>query len=1325
MNRKLTDINNLIGYDAIIFPSMADVNTAQLPAIMSTLTSAVYNYHIGIITAGDFLTNDQTGAALPGNPYANMETLLGLARYAGGNSGAVTVTANDVTNPIMKGYTAGQVIQTYASEGYTAYQAVGGTATDVLVNQNVYRRGHTPRRRADHDRRHQRAFRHHGSARRQQPVVERHPERRARHAARCHTAYVPRRGRRGRAHGHGPVAVPGGRVAGRGRARHLRHADTDPPAVEPAIRFRWILLHQHWRQPDRRRSVDNELDVSLPYYKALLAMGSEIGTHSYTHLINPPTTTITETTVGDTPAGSSQITLSALPSFAGVTVGMFVTGLNLGTNTPLPGAAGEGGAVANTQVTAVSGNTITISYVPDGFGGVNDGTLGAIPAGTTLTFSIPAENTNFLQTGDRGAVTSAVGDPFTYDYEFNQSKLLEQTNLGTTIYGAAIPGANETFATDQNILPYYQSVAATATTPGYTGYLTGGWTGIGSGYPSAIGYMSPSATDTGALYIAPNMTFDFTEIQYQGKTVAQAEADWAAQFNALTANAAGTPVVVLPVHDYGVAAWNTTTDTGTGSPYTTQMYTDFIANAYADNYEFLTLEELAARTVAQQKAAINYTTLGNTITATVTPDPTAPDVGGMALDVVNGGTNVIQNVTNWYAYNAQELFLPTHGGTFTINLGATQDNVTHIASLPMRGDLLSVTGDGLNLSFSMFGAGDVIVDLSRTSTPTVTGATIKSLVGNVLDLSLTGLSQHDVTINLLARVTSVAFSADTGSSATDLVTNIAAQTISGVLSGPLGAGDVVQVSLDNGATWLTATATAAAGGMAFSLTGVVLTGSNTLLARVGSAAGAFSTPLSQAYVLDQIAPAVPSVPDLTAASDSGVSNTDNITNVTTPSFTGTAEAGSIVTLLDGASVIGTTVATGGTWTITASTLAAGSHSIAAEATDLAGNMSATSVALATTIESAIAAPSMPDLIAELDSGVSNTDNITNVTKPTFTGTAAAGSTVTLYDGVVALGTAVATVTGAWSIATTSALANGGHSITAKAADVAGNVSVASGTLSISIDAVAPAPPAPPNLVATSDSGRSSTDNITNVATPTFTGTAEAGSTVDLARWHDGDRHRRRDGREVDRRRLDLGERRTQPKRQGDRCGGQRECRLGCAVGRHRQAGAECASVHRPHFDLGVNRDCLRHWGGGQDGSDTERNHDHRYDDGGHGRKVELELHQRILQHIAGPYRGGVGRCGQREWYQRYRATWDGRCQHTHQHGRQRRVLWRGRRRHLRVLFAVRAGCHRRLRGPGHSARQDRLQRQLGPEQLHERDEPRHAGWLRCGDRHGRQQYVDA
>ncbi len=410
---KLTDINNLIGYDAIIFPSMADVNTAQLPAIMSTLTSAVYNYHIGIITAGDFLTNDQTGAALPGNAYANMETLLGLTRYAGANGGAVTVTANDVTNSIMKGYTAGQVIQTYASEGYTAYQAVGGTATDVLVNQNVTGVGTLP------------------------GVVQTTTG-----GTNVHFATTDLLGDSNLlsnaiqvvALGTQPgVTLHMSRDAGVVAVRMDMDQSQFPADVSPAaggsgIYGTLIPILQQWSQQydfvgsyyinvgDNPTAADpstTNWTVSLPYYKALLAMGSEIGTHSYTHLINPPSTTITETTVGDTPAGSSQITLSALPSFAGVTVGMFVTGLNLGTNTPLPGAAGEGGSVANTQVTAVSGNTITISYVPNGFGGVNDGTLGAIPAGTTLTFSIPAENTNFLQTGTvaRSPVPSAIPSP--------------------------------------------------------------------------------------------------------------------------------------------------------------------------------------------------------------------------------------------------------------------------------------------------------------------------------------------------------------------------------------------------------------------------------------------------------------------------------------------------------------------------------------------------------------------------------------------------------------------------------------------------------------------------------------------------------------------------------------------------------------------------------------------------------------------------------------------------------------------------------------------------------------------------------------------------
>lgn len=89
------------------------------------------------------------------------------------------------------------------------------------------------------------------------------------------------------------------------------------------------------------------------------------------------------------------------------------------------------------------------------------------------------------------------------------------------------------------------------------------------------------------------------------------------------------------------------------------------------------------------------------------------------------------------------------------------------------------------------------------------------------------------------------------------------------------------------------------------------------------------------YQIDFVAPNPPSVPDMTAASDRGPSSTDNNTNDTTPTFTGTAEAGSTVRIysdVDG--VVGSGVAVGGTYTITTtSTLSQGPHTTTATAAD--------------------------------------------------------------------------------------------------------------------------------------------------------------------------------------------------------------------------------------------------------------------------------------------------------------------------------------------------------------------------------------------------------
>lgn len=105
--------------------------------------------------------------------------------------------------------------------------------------------------------------------------------------------------------------------------------------------------------------------------------------------------------------------------------------------------------------------------------------------------------------------------------------------------------------------------------------------------------------------------------------------------------------------------------------------------------------------------------------------------------------------------------------------------------------------------------------------------------------------------------------------------------------------------------------------------------------------------ITETYNIDTLAPATPGAPDLDAASDSGSSDTDNITNDTTPTFSGSAEAGSTVDLFVGGVKKGSATATGGTYSITTSSaLAQGSHSVTVKATDAAGNVSIESAALA-------------------------------------------------------------------------------------------------------------------------------------------------------------------------------------------------------------------------------------------------------------------------------------------------------------------------------------------------------------------------------------------
>ena len=223
-----------------------------------------------------------------------------------------------------------------------------------------------------------------------------------------------------------------------------------------------------------------------------------------------------------------------------------------------------------------------------------------------------------------------------------------------------------------------------------------------------------------------------------------------------------------------------------------------------------------------------------------------------------------------------------------------------------------------------------------------------------------------------------------------------------------------------------------------------------------------------AVTFDTVAPAAPSTPDLLAGSDSGISNSDDITNIALPTFTGTGEDGATVALLDGTTPIGTGTVTAGVWSITATTpLTPGANAIIATQTDLAGNVSAASAALAVTLDSVVpAAPSMPDLVDASDTGASNSDNITDVALPTFTGTGEDGATVALLDGTTPIGTGTVTA-GVWSITATTPLTPGANAITATQTDPAGNVSPASAALNVTLG-LTPVPTVPAVTAAPSD-----------------------------------------------------------------------------------------------------------------------------------------------------------------------------------------------------------------------------------------------------------------
>ncbi|MEO3344635.1 Ig-like domain-containing protein [Enterobacter cloacae] len=324
------------------------------------------------------------------------------------------------------------------------------------------------------------------------------------------------------------------------------------------------------------------------------------------------------------------------------------------------------------------------------------------------------------------------------------------------------------------------------------------------------------------------------------------------------------------------------------------------------------------------------------------------------------------------------------------------------------------------------------------------------------------------------------------------------------LSGSSGvAGGTISI-YDNGRL-IGTTSVGSNGSWSFTPDTALADGSHNFTATVTDGVGRTSEPTGGfGIVIDTKAPDAASdllVTDNVGAYQGPVVSGDT-TDDNTPTLSGKAEPGSTVNIIDNGQVIGTAkVNPDGTWSYTPDQpLANGAHDLTTTVTDPSGNTGPEGSHVVITVD---VVPGKVEITAVTDDTGSVTGSLsqgalTDDTRPQISGTAKAGSTVTIMDGSNVLGTTTAGADGTWSFTPSVDLGRGDHTFTATAKDPMGNESASSSwTVTIDTDA-----PVKPTIDAALDDVGSVQGNLANGGTtddptPTLSGKAEAGSIVKI------------------------------------------------------------------------------------------------------------------------------------------------------------------------------------------------------------------------------------
>ncbi|WP_232470013.1 beta strand repeat-containing protein, partial [Burkholderia ubonensis] len=372
------------------------------------------------------------------------------------------------------------------------------------------------------------------------------------------------------------------------------------------------------------------------------------------------------------------------------------------------------------------------------------------------------------------------------------------------------------------------------------------------------------------------------------------------------------------------------------------------------------------------------------------------------------------------------------GVALTTDSGSSaSDHITNVGTLNLSGVETGATveysTDGGHTWSTSFSAVEGVNDVQVRQT---------DIAGNT-----SAATSFSFTLDTSAAAPGVALTTDSGSSASDHITNVGTLNLSGVENGA-----TVQYSVDNGAHWSTS----------FS----AVEGVNDVQVRQTDIAGNTSSATSFSFTLDTSAAA----PGVELAVDSGSSASDHITNVGTLNLSGVETGATVEYSIDG----------GHTWSASFSATE-GVNDVQVRQTDIAGNTSS-ATSFSFTLDTSAAAPGVA---LTTDSGNSASDHVTNV------------GTLNL-SGVETGATVEYSIDGGHTWSTSFSATEGLNDIQVRQTDIAGNTSSTT-SFSFTLDTSAAAP----GVALTTDSGSSASDHVTNVGTLNLTG-VETGATVEYS-----------------------------------------------------------------------------------------------------------------------------------------------------------------------------------------------------------------------------------